>query len=124
MLEIHKIKDVDIAKQLANKSDIEYTEDSIFLASYENNEIVEFLCYKQIENKYVVIFISDMSSDFQIIFGLVKTLIFLADLSRIDIVTLPKFYERAAKAVGFTLVNGVYELKLADYQKICGGCCN
>ncbi len=124
MLEIHKIKDVETIKQLANKFKIEYNKNVVYLASYENDEIVDFLCYKQIENQYTVLYISDISSDFQIIYGLVKTLIFLADLARIDAVSLPKYHERVAKAIGFTLVDGVYEMKLADYQKKCGGCCN
>lgn len=124
MLEIHKIKDIDVIKQLAKASQIEYTEDSVFLASYENDEIVDFLCYKQIDNQYICLYISDISSDFQIILGLVKTLIFLADIARIDSVSLPLYYERAAKAIGFTLKDGVYEMKLSDYQNKCGGCCS
>ncbi len=124
MLEIHKIKDIEIIKQLANEAKIEYTEEDIFLASMQNDEIVDYLCYKQLKNNYIVTYISEKSNDFQIIFGLVKTLLFLADLAKIDSVTLPIYCERVAKAIGFTLTDSYYEMKLIDYQSKCGGCCN
>jgi len=124
MLEIHKIKDDEKIKQLANDANIEYNKNDLYLASIQNDSIVEFMCYKQINNKYVVVYISDNSNDFQIIYGLVKTLLFLADLAHVDAVTLPVFYDRVAKAIGFTPAESNYEMKLIDYQSKCGGCCN
>ena len=124
MLEIHKIKDIETINKLANEANIEYTDKDVFLASMQNDLIVDFLCYKQIDNRYSVIFISDKSNDFQIIFGLVKTLLFLADLAAKECVTLPKYCERVAKAIGFTLTDDYFEMKLADYQSKCGGCCS
>jgi len=124
MLEIHKIKDTEEIKQLAKEANIEYNENNLFLASFQDDLIVEFLCYRKIDNKYVIIFISDKTNDFQIIYGLVKTLLFLADLGKIDSVTLPNCYERVAKAINFTATESIYEMKLVDYQSKCGGCCN
>ena len=124
MLEIHKINDIETINKLANESNIEYTDKDVFIASIQNDLVVDFLCYKQIDNTYSVIYISDKSNDFQIILGLVKTLLFLADLARIECVTLPIYYERAAKAIGFTLTEDYFEMKLVDYQAKCGGCCN
>lgn len=123
MIEIHKLKDIETIKQLANDSGIEYNEKDLYIASVQDDSIAEFVCYKQIENRYIVIHISNNSNDFQIVFGLIKTLLFFADLGRIDAVTLPLCYERVAKAIGFTLTNSIYEMKLVDYQSKCGGCC-
>lgn len=120
MLEIHKIKDTEIIKQLATEIKIEYNENDFYLGAIVDGDIAEYLCYKQVDSAYVVMHISDKTGDFQLILGLVKTLVFLADLGRMERVTLPLFYERAAKAVGFSECDSVYELKLADYQNKCG----
>ena len=124
MLEIHKIKDVKTIKQLANEANLEYNEKDLYLASIQNDNIVDYLCYKKVDNTYIVVYISDKSKDFQIIFGLVKTLLFLADLAKIDCVTLPSCQQRVAKAIGFTATDSYYEMKLVDYQSKCGGCCS
>lgn len=122
MLEIHKIKDVEAIKQLASEINIDYNEDDIYIGAISDGEITEFLCYKQIDSSFTVFYISDKTGDFQLILGLVKTLVFLADIGKIEKVVLPLHYERAAIAVGFTANDSVYELYLSDYQNKCGCC--
>lgn len=123
MLEIHIIKDDETVKHLATEANIEYNNNDIYLGVYIDDKIAEYLCYRQFDKTYTVIYVSDKTNDFQLIYGLAKTLIFLADMRMMEKVTLPLNYERIAKAIGFDMDDGVYQLKISDYQSKCGKYC-
>lgn len=119
MLEIHKIIDTEIIKQLETELEIEYNDKDLFLGAFIDGELVEYVYYKSMQDGFIIISISNKSNDFQIILGLIKTLIFYVDLARLYKLYLPLEYERVAKAIGFTQNDNLYELNLFDYQKKC-----
>ena len=119
MLEIHKIKDTEIIKQLATEQHIEYNNSDLFLGAFVDGELSEYIYYKKITDGFIIVSISDRTNDFQIILGLVKTLIFYVDLERLYKLYLPLEYDRIAKAIGFVKKDNAFELNLFDYQKKC-----
>ena len=48
MLEIHKIKDTEIIKQLATEQHIEYNNSDLFLGAFVDGELSEYIYYKKI----------------------------------------------------------------------------
>ncbi len=119
MLEIHKIKDDEIIKQLASELEIDYNINDMFLGAFVSGELKEYVYYKKSDDGYIIIDISDKSDDFQIILGLVKTMIFYVDLAMLNKLYLPLRFERVAKAVGFKQADSLYELDLLEYHKKC-----
>ena len=119
MLEIHKIIDIEIIKQLATELQIEYNEKDIFLGAFVDGKLSEYVYYKKVDGGFSIIDVSDKSNDFQIIIGLIKPLIFYVDLAMLEKLILPLKYERIAKAIGFVQTDNAYELKLSEYQKRC-----
>lgn len=123
MLEIHKINEIEIIKRLETEINLEYNKNNIFLGVYIDGEVKEYLCYRQSDDSFTVLYVSDNTKDFQLIFGLVKTLVFLADMAMAEYVVLPLFYDRIAKAVGFDKTPDNYILKISEYHEKCGKCC-
>lgn len=120
MIQIHKITNIETVKTLAKKNNIEYTVFHNAVAVYDGDKILEYLIYNQNNNIIAIDFISNQNNDFQLILGVLKTLLFLADLSKVTHVTLPSQYKREAIAIGFEINESNYLLKLEDYQKKCG----
>ena len=91
----------------------------MFIGAFVDGELCEYVYYKKTEDGFSIIDVSDKSGDFQIIIGLIKTLIFYVDLAMLERLILPLRYERIAKAIGFAKTDKAYELKLLEYQKKC-----
>lgn len=121
MIQIHKVKDEKTIKKLATDSDIEYNENVGCVAVFENEQIIEYLLYTEQKTAYNINYISNQTGDFELILGVIKTLLFLADLGKIESINLQKNYDRVAKAIGFEQDEDFYILKLKDYHKKC--CC-
>ena len=119
MLEIHKIMDDEIIKKLASELEIDYNDSDLFLGAFVDGELKEYVYYKKADDGYIIIDITDKSDDFQIILGLVKTLIFYVDLAMLNKLYLPFKFERVAKAIGFKQMHSLFELDLYEYQKKC-----
>lgn len=122
MIEIHKINDVEIIKSLAINDKFDYNDKNVYLGVFCDNEVIEYLCYEHNDNDYNIISISDKSGDFQLILGLVKTLIFLGDIGKKETIFLPLEYERVAKSIGFDMKDAAYELKINEYHTKCVKC--
>lgn len=122
MIQIHKIDNTEIIKSLALKDNFVYNKKNTYLGVFSDEEVVEYLCYSCDGKKYTILSISDKSGDFQLILGLVKTLIFLADIGMIELITMPLKYGRISKAIGFDTQEDFYELKINEYHAKCVKC--
>lgn len=119
MIKIHKINDNLLKKKLSEKYIIEYNEDKIYLGVFEKENLLEFAVYK-IENELSVVeFISNLTAEFSLIHGLMKTLIYLSDISRVKTITLPLEYTRIAKALAFSQNQNNYTLNIEEYVNTC-----
>lgn len=120
MIQIHKVNDIETVKTLAKNNNIEYTLCHNAVAVFDGDKILEYLIYCQNENVIDIEYISNQNNDFQLILGVLKTLLFLADLSMVSHVTMPLEYKRQAISIGFEENVSNYQLKLEDYQNKCG----
>lgn len=115
MIEIHKISDQTVKLKYLLKG----YENCEYFGVFDGDELLEFSVYT-VENKVLNIkYISNIQNDFSLIHGLLKSIIFVADLNSTDSVTMPLEYERAAKAIGFKYKDNKYILKLEDYRNTC-----
>jgi len=120
MIEIRKITDYKLIETLTEKFKLSYSGNECFIGVSSNNEILEFMQYSIVTDHIEIKYISDITNDFMLIDGLIKTLLFTTDITSIKSVLLPKYYEMAAKVFNFTDHESYYKLKLEDYNN---GCC-
>lgn len=119
MIRINKIKNEKTILSLIDKYSLESGVNDLFLEANDNGNILEFIQYENIDDEVRIKYISDISGDYSVTDGLMKTLLFMCDTSKIKNAVLPAKYFRTAKALGFADMGESFVLKLEDYENHC-----
>ena len=121
MLEIRKITDDKIIESLKSECAIDFHAD--FAGVFEGGKVIEFAAYSIIDEYVNVHHISYNTKDFALIDGLIKTLIFYADLVKARYLILEPEYERFAKAFNFERNGNNFILDIYKQNKTCNCDC-
>ena len=119
MLKISKIMDVNLLIPIADKFKFELSDDDLYITATIDEVVQEFLCYSIKDKSVIIKFITDNTNDFQLILGIVKTLLFTSDVCKLEKIVLPLKYKRIATALGFVQKENCFTLLLSEYKKQC-----
>lgn len=121
MLSIKKITDKKIITELNDRYNLVTESDRLYLGAVSNNQIIEFIQYELCDDTLYVDYISNISGDFSVIDGLIKSLLFACDINIIKKIVLPNEYSLLAESLGFEKKPDCYVLLLENYSnKSCG----
>ncbi len=121
MLSIKKITDKKIITELNDRYNLVTESDRLYLGAVSNNQIIEFIQYELCDDTLYVDYISNISGDFSVIYGLIKSLLFACDINIIKKIVLPNEYSLLAESLGFEKKPDSYVLLLENYSnKSCG----
>ena len=121
MLSIKKITDKKIITELNDRYNLVTESDRLYLGAVSNNQIIEFIQYELCDDTLYVDYISNISGDFSVIDGLIKSLLFACDINIIKKIVLPDEYSLLAESLGFEKKPDSYVLLLENYSnKSCG----
>lgn len=121
MLSIKKITDKKIITELNDRYNLVTESDRLYLGAVSNNQIIEFIQYELCDDTLYVDYISNISGDFSVIDGLIKSLLFACDINIIKKIVLPNEYSLLAESLGFEKKPDSYVLLLENYSnKSCG----
>ncbi len=119
MIKIQKILDQSIKNHLINEYNLNEYKNCDFYAVFDNEIVIEFAAYAIVNDCMEFKFVSNLNNDFSLIYGLIKTVLFAADIKTTSHATLPLNYETVAKSIGFIEYNNIFILKFDDYQNQC-----
>ncbi len=118
MIKILKLTDSNVIEKICADFGLQ-EKNGMFYAVFDGDDILEFVRYHISGDTLCIDFISDITHDFSLVDGLLKTLLFACDVKTVKKVFLNEKYERAAKALRFERQQGGYVLQLENYGNNC-----
>ena len=122
MIEIRKIKDNEKINELVHRFSLKFSSEDEIVALFDSKEIYGFIQYSVYPEYYCLKYISDLNNDFSLLDGLMKTIIFYADLSRVRYIRLHKHFEHFAKMMHFEDKCDYYEFDILNADKHLCNC--
>ena len=119
MLKILKLTDGETIDRMAEKYSLERYDGELFHAVFEDDEVTELIQYTLDESTLEIKFISERKDNLAVIDGLIRTVLFITDPTKVDRVYLPLRFPLTAKLLRFTEYENGYILKLSEFAAHC-----
>ncbi len=122
MIEIKKVTDPELARNICKDAGIEFNETYRIIATIEHGNVLNSAVFQYENEEGQILHISGFDGDILLLDGLCRAILNIMDIQGVKVVCLSKKYEKLAKYVGFKLTDGQFKLLLEGFFQC--GCCS
>ena len=122
MVEIKKVTDPALIRQIAEEHCIELEPADFVIATVEQGEILQCAVFSYTDEIGKIKVICGFDGDINLLDGLCRAILNIMDINGVKVVYLSEKYPKLAKFVGFNTSDHGFELALEGFFKC--GCCH
>lgn len=122
MIEIRKVKDNKTVEELKNNFGLDISLDDEIVALFDSDKVLEIMMYSLSKEYYTIKFVSNINNDFSLLDGLMKTVIFYADLACVRYLRINKDFKHFAQIMNFTEKEDYFEFDIYNADKHSCNC--
>ncbi len=115
MIEIKKVEDLTLAKQICVENGIKWENTHRVIATVEQGKILNFAVFFYDNEKGTIHAIGGFEEDIMMLDGLCRAILNIMDINGVKQVYLSERHKDLAEFVGFSEKNGVYVLQLEGF---------
>lgn len=117
MIEIKKVTDLNLAKQICADNEVEWKPEYHIIATIENGNVLHCAVFSYDKDIGQILVISGFDGDIYLLDGLCRAILNIMDINNVKDVYLPRKYEKIAQKIGFDTEENRYHLKLEGFFK-------
>ena len=115
MIEIKKVIDQTLARNICKDAGIEFDEAYRIIATIEQGNVLNSAIFQYEDEEGQILHISGFEGDILLLDGLCRAILNIMDIQGVKVVYLTEKYEKLAKYIGFKQDEGRFKLYLEGF---------